>query len=369
MADNPGEVRFLDDVRVLEVSNLAPNQLAMHLADLGAEVIKIEPPERGDATRLIDMRGGGGDSFLHRRWNRGKKSVALDMRAPDGLDLFRRLVAEVDILIEGLRPGNIERMGLDWADLTALNPKLVMIALSGFGQVSPYRDKPSHGMGFDAVTGTAMLDEDGQGRPMVPLELHVNIGTNMGPLFGAMSALAALSWARRNQKPVFLDVALADAAAFANLELEGFASERSIAEHGVTSAPSMITAQHGDGPRQRSATLQYYRAGDGKILLVMPLERKFMVKLIELLDRPDLLQHFSEDHVRGPRHRRGVRSARRDVRDARSGRVDATPRRRRHPGHAGQPGEGDPRRPAHRRTRRVAGRRPGHGDDEDAGAQ
>jgi crotonobetainyl-CoA:carnitine CoA-transferase CaiB-like acyl-CoA transferase len=292
---NGSGVRFLDDVRVLEISNLAPNQLAMHLGDLGAEVIKIEPPKRGDATRLIDLRGGGGDSFLHRRWNRGKKSVAVDMRTPDGVELVRRLVPDVDIVIEGLRPGNLARMGLSWEELTRLKPNIVFIGLSGFGLTGPYRDMPSHGMGFDAVTGLAIVEEDDQGRPVTPLDLRVNVGTSMGPLFGATAALAALSWARRTGEPVLLDLALADAAAFSNLELEGFASERSVAASGVEAAPSIITAQHPDGVRTRSATLQYYRARDGKVLLLMPFERKFMVKLVEVIDRPDLLQFFRED--------------------------------------------------------------------------
>jgi crotonobetainyl-CoA:carnitine CoA-transferase CaiB-like acyl-CoA transferase len=292
---NGAGVRFLDDVRVLEISNLAPNQLAMHLADLGAEVIKIEPPKRGDATRLIDLRGGGGDSFLHRRWNRGKRSVALDMRTPEGAELIRRIVPEVDIVIEGLRPGNLARMGFPWEELTRLKSNIVFIALSGFGLTGPYRDMPSHGMGFDAVTGLAIVEQDDQGRPVTPLDLHVNVGTSMGPLFGATAALAALSWARRTGEPVLLDLALADAAAFANLELEGYASERSVAESGTGATPSIITTQQADGPRTRSATLQYYRARDGKVLLLMPFERKFFVKLLEVIERPDLLQYFRED--------------------------------------------------------------------------
>jgi crotonobetainyl-CoA:carnitine CoA-transferase CaiB-like acyl-CoA transferase len=287
-------VRFLDDVRVLEVSNLAPNQLAMHLADLGAEVIKIEPPKRGDATRLINLGTATGDSFLHRRWNRGKTSVALDMTVPEGADLFRRLVPTVDIVVEGLRPGNLERMGFSWETLTTLKPNLVMVALSGFGQTGPYRDVPSHGTGFDAVTDVAVIEQDEQGRPVVPRDLHVNIGTTVGPLLGATSVLAALPWARRTGNPVFIDLALADAAAFCNLELEGYASERTMEEQGVTSGPPIITAQRPEGSPTHSATLQYYRARDGKVLFLMPFERKFMAKLMEVIERPDLARHFDD---------------------------------------------------------------------------
>ena len=98
----PG-VRFLDDVRVLEIASLSPTQLGMYLADLGAEVIKVEPT-RGDTTRVMGVRPGFTDSGLHRRWNRGKHSLAVDTRSEAGLEVIKKLVPTVDILIEGLRP-------------------------------------------------------------------------------------------------------------------------------------------------------------------------------------------------------------------------------------------------------------------------
>lgn len=286
-------VRFLDDVRVLEVASLAPTQLAMHLADLGAEVIKIEVPNKGDATRLIGLRPGFSDSALHRRWNRGKKSLALDMTTPEGIDLVRDLIRHVDIVIEGLRPGTMERMGLGWSDLVALKPNLVMIALSGYGQSGPYRDKPSHGIGFDAVSGLAPAEQDERGRPRV-VPRHLNVGTILAPLFGATHALAALSWSRRTGQPVFLDVAQADAATFANFAVEDAASERSRAAAGTASgSPAGLLGE--GGPAADSSTMQYYRTRDDKVLLLMALERKFFVRLVEAVGRPDLVGHFPAD--------------------------------------------------------------------------
>jgi crotonobetainyl-CoA:carnitine CoA-transferase CaiB-like acyl-CoA transferase len=136
-SNDAGAVRFLDDVRVLEIASLSPTQFGMHLADLGAEVIKIEPPGRGDATRLIGTRPGFKDSGLHRRWNRGKLSVAIDTRSPAGIEVVKRLIPTVDILVEGLRPGTLAKMGLSWSTLTELKPNLVMVALSGYGQSGP----------------------------------------------------------------------------------------------------------------------------------------------------------------------------------------------------------------------------------------
>jgi crotonobetainyl-CoA:carnitine CoA-transferase CaiB-like acyl-CoA transferase len=285
------EVRFLEDVKVLELSNMAPNQLAMHLADLGADVIKIETTGRGDATRLIGKLPEFNDSMLHRRWNRGKKSVSIDTNTPDGLALLRELVRDVDVLIEGFRPGTLQKMGLAWPDLVALNPDLVMISLSGYGQDGPYRDMGSHGIGFDAIAGLVAVEEDERGHPRV-MTRHVNTGTLLAPLFGATAVLAALAWSRRNGEPVYLDLAQADAAAFANISIEGaVARERAVAA-GTVAPPPPPVATGAPAPRP---TMQCYRTRDGKMLLMMALERKFFARLVEAVGRPDLLEQFPAD--------------------------------------------------------------------------
>jgi crotonobetainyl-CoA:carnitine CoA-transferase CaiB-like acyl-CoA transferase len=292
-------VRFLEDVRVLEIASLAPTQLGMHLADLGAEVIKIEPPARGDATRLMGTRPGFNDSGLHRRWNRGKKSVAIDTRTPAGLDLVRRLVPTVDIVIEGMRPGTLAKLGLTWPDLIALKPNLVMVALSGYGQTGPYRDLPSHGVGFDAISGLANVEEDENGDPRVPSR-HVYYGAITGPLFGATSALAALSWCRRTGRPALLDIAQADTAAFANFAVEEQIAERRAVEAGAV-PPRAPTPPRSDGPGAPRSTTQAYRTRDGKLLMIMALERKFFVRLADAAGRSDLLAHVHDNQhiVRG----------------------------------------------------------------------
>jgi crotonobetainyl-CoA:carnitine CoA-transferase CaiB-like acyl-CoA transferase len=295
--NNAPSVRFLEGVTVLEIANLAPTQLGMHLADLGAEVIKIEPPKRGDATRLIATRPGFADSSLHRRWNRGKKSVAIDMTTKEGVALFLRLIPNVDIVIEGLRPGSLEKMGVSWEQMTALNPDLVMVALSGWGQAGPYRTMGSHGIGFDAIAGLAEVKKDESGQPKV-LARHVNMGTLLAPLFGATAALAALNWSRRTGKPVFLDVAQANAACFANFAIENTAAMRSAEAAGTLPPPAP------PGPAQSIAegqAMQSYLTRDGQILLLMALERKFFVRLAEAVGRPDLLDHIAKDEylVRG----------------------------------------------------------------------
>jgi len=281
-------VRFLDDVRVLEIASLSPTQLGMHLADLGAEVIKIEPPERGDATRLIGTRPGFTDSGLHRRWNRGKRSLALDTRSAEGLDLLKRLIPTVDIVVEGLRPGTLDKMGLGWDVLTALKPNIVMVSLSGYGQTGPYRDLPSHGVGFDAISGLAGIEEDEDGRPCVPSR-HVYFGALVAPLLAASSALAALAWCRRTGRPAFLDIAQSDAAAFANYAVEEAVAEgRAVAAGEIPPPPAPAPDA---GQRARASTMQAYRTRDGKVLMIMALERKFFLRLAEATGRPDLAVH------------------------------------------------------------------------------
>ena len=288
----PASVRFLDDVRVLEFASLSPSQLGMHLADLGAEVIKIEPPEQGDPTRLIGTRPGFTDSGLHRRWNRGKRSLALDTHRPEALALLRRLIANVDVVIEGFRPGTLDKMGLTRDVLTAIKPDIVVVSLSGYGQTGPYRGLPSHGVGFDAVAGLAGVEQDDQGRPCVAPH-HVYFGALVAPMLGATSTLAALSWARRTGQPAFLDIAQADAAAFANYALEETVAEaRAVATGSVSAVPP--TPEPAD-TRRRGSTMQAYRTRDGRVLMIMALERKFFARLAEATGRADLAAHAAGD--------------------------------------------------------------------------
>jgi crotonobetainyl-CoA:carnitine CoA-transferase CaiB-like acyl-CoA transferase len=286
----------LAGIKVLDLSRvLAGPWCTQLLADLGAEVIKIEPPSRGDATRLIGGAPGFNDSGLHRRWNRGKKSVAIDTRNPAGIEIIKRLIPTVDLVIEGLRPGTLEKMGLSWPVLTALKPNLVMVSLSGYGQTGPYRDMPSHGVAFDAISGLAGVEHDENGHPRVAPR-HVYYGGLVGPLFGATSALAALSWSRRTGRPVFLDVAQADTAAFANYAVEQEAAQRRAVESGAVKAPPPAP-QRGAQP---ASTMQAYRTGDGKLLMLMALERKFFLRLAEATGRNDLLAHIGDEYmVRG----------------------------------------------------------------------
>ncbi|MDH5708939.1 MAG: CoA transferase, partial [Hylemonella sp.] len=182
-------------LRVLELGQLIAGPFAAKtLADFGAEVIKIEPP--GDA-----VRGQGGDPL--RRWrllkdgtsvwwqvqSRNKRSLALDLRQAEAQDIVRRLVADADVLIENFRPGAMEGWGLGPEELQAINPSLIMLRISGYGQTGPYRDRPGFGVVAEAMGGLRHLTAE-PGR--VPVRVGVSIGDTLASLHGVIGILLAL---------------------------------------------------------------------------------------------------------------------------------------------------------------------------------
>ena len=151
--DRPFSLPFLGDVRVLDMSMLGPGALGGHLVDFGAEVIKVEAPS-GDYIRSMTWPiihdDHGANSLLHLHVNRGKKSVVLDLKSDEGRDAFSQLVASSDIVIEGMRPGFLDKIGFGFDALKELNPRIVVCSISGYGATGPYRNLPSHGVAYDA---------------------------------------------------------------------------------------------------------------------------------------------------------------------------------------------------------------------------
>ncbi len=165
----------LAGVTVLDFSQfLAGPSCALRLADLGARVIKVERREGGDASRglfLADMAFDQ-DSALFHAINRGKQSYAADLKQPEDLEAVRRLIARADVLIHNFRPGIMERLGLGWADVSALNPRLIYAGVSGYGPDGPWRDKPGQDLLVQSLSGIAWLSGEGSGPP-VPAGLSI----------------------------------------------------------------------------------------------------------------------------------------------------------------------------------------------------
>ncbi len=301
---------MLKDVRVLEVAMFAPDALGMHLADLGAEVVKVEQPGIGDPARFLGEPYRG-ESPATRRWNRGKHSISLDLRNEDGRAVFRDLAARSDAVIEGMRPGALARRGLGYEDLLAVNPRLVFASVSGWGQDGPYRDLGSHGLAFDSFAGLARPREI-EGRPTRPIG-HVWQGLEAAPLYAALAVVSGIVRARATGEPCCIEVSQADAGAIWN----GWriAYEAAVAKHGseprdpdarelVRALEVCAEGAEQTGPKDLTATdvrYQYYAASDGHVLL-MATETKFWENFCRGVERPDLFErwpgkpHADHDH-------------------------------------------------------------------------
>src|SRR5262252_647279 len=293
---------FLAGVRIIESALLGPGGVGMHLADLGAEVIKVENPG-GDYVRKMAFPIVDGISLLHWHLNRGKKSIVLDLRTPEGVAVYLDLVRGADAVIEGMRPGALARRGLGWDVLQVANPRIVLCTHSGYGMTGPYKDMPSHGIAYDAWAGVARPAYGPEGLPTIPS--YTTIGINAGPLYAALGICAAIIRARATGQGCWFEVAQSDAAAAFNWNgIEGNkAYERPEDE---------VTGNDGDGKGARrpvgddsmaeSVRYQYYRSKDG-LVLFMASEREFWKNFAYGVGRPELYDSNPgskyADHARG----------------------------------------------------------------------
>jgi crotonobetainyl-CoA:carnitine CoA-transferase CaiB-like acyl-CoA transferase len=209
MADaaGPGWAGPLTGLRIIDLTRVLAGPLASQfLGDLGAEILKVEPPGTGDETRNFAPFVGG-ESHYFLGLNRGKRSLAIDIRTPDGAEILRRLVATADVLIENFRPGVMDRLGLGAEALMALNPRLIYCAVSGFGLSGPLRDRPSFDIVTQALTGVLSVNGEA-GR--APVRMGLPIGDMSGGIFGAISILAALHERHATGRGRLIDVSLYD---------------------------------------------------------------------------------------------------------------------------------------------------------------
>jgi crotonobetainyl-CoA:carnitine CoA-transferase CaiB-like acyl-CoA transferase len=197
----------LAGLRVIDLTRVLAGPLATQfLGDLGAEILKVEPPGAGDETRGFAPFVGG-ESHYFVGLNRGKRSIVLDLRRAEGAEILRRLVATSDVLIENFRPGVMDRLGLGAAALMELNPRLIYCAVSGFGLTGPLRDRPSFDVVTQALTGVLSVNGE-QGRP--PVRVGLPIGDMSGGIFGAIAILSALHERAATGRGRLIDVSLYD---------------------------------------------------------------------------------------------------------------------------------------------------------------
>jgi len=282
---------------------LGPAAITSALVDLGAEVIKVEPPA-GDYIRGMTWPIVEGVSLMHLHLNRGKRSVTLDLRKDEGKEVFRDLAAHADVVVEAMRPGALERLGLGPAVLRERRPGLVFASISGYGATGPYKDYPSHGIAYDTWAGIITPAVDDEGFTYIPE--HVSIGIYAAPLYGALAILAAVIRARDTGDGADLELAQSDcAAAFDWYRSETWkAYDRPDDE--VTGNPSddFVRRAPGTAGMREGVRYQIYATKDGHILF-MASEQEFWKNFCAGVDRMDLFDRWPgskyADHARNNR--------------------------------------------------------------------
>ena len=264
----------LDGIRVLDLTRLLPGPVAtLHLADLGAEVIKIEDPQVGDYARTLGT-GEGADSAYFRMINRNKQGLRLDLKKPEGVEVFRRLASAADVIVESFRPGVMDKLGVGYAVITALNPRIAYCSISGYGQDGPYKDLAGHDINYLGYAG--VLDQIGceGGDPAIPnFQIADLLG---GALTAAMGILAAVIDAQRTGKGRYVDVSMTDSVLahtyFTMLRLND-------SGHSLPRGADLLS---GGLPCYGA-----YRCADGKHMAVGALEGKFWKLCCAALGRPE----------------------------------------------------------------------------------
>ena len=264
----------LEGIKVVELGTLIAGPFcARMLAEFGADVIKIESPAGGDPLRKWRKLHHGTSLWWYAQ-GRNKKSVTLDLRQPEGQEIARRLARDADVVIENFRPGAMEKWGLGWSELSALNPRLVMVRLSGFGQTGPYRDRPGFGAIAESMGGLRYVT----GHPdRPPVRVGVSIGDSIAALHGVIGALMALHHRDVNGgRGQYVDVALYEAV-FNMMEsvlpeygMFGFVRERSGA-----SLPGIVPSNT-------------YITGDGKYVVIGANADSIFKRMMVAIGRRDL---------------------------------------------------------------------------------
>jgi len=291
----------LSGIRIIECSALGPAAITMPLVDLGAEVIKVEPPS-GDYIREMTWPIVEGVSLMHLHINRGKRSIVMDLRQEEDVATFKELVKTADVVVEAMRPGGLARRGVGFDDLRNINPKIVFCTISGYGMTGPYQNLPAHGVAFDTWAGIVSPQVNDEGFSYLPE--HASMGIHAGPLFGALGILAAVIRAKETGEGSFLEVAQSDAAA----AMDWYRSETWRA---YQRPESEVTGNKSDDYERRApgtagmiegVRYQVYEAKDGRHILFMASEQAFWRNFCEAVGRADLFERWPgskfADHAR-----------------------------------------------------------------------
>jgi len=261
----------LADVRVLDLSRLvAGNMLSVYLADFGADVIKIERGATGDDLR--SWREEGHDIYW-KIYGRNKRSMVLDLKSQEGLELLKKLVRHSHVFIENFVPGGLEKMGLAPELLLELNPSLVIVRISGWGQTGPFRHKPGFGTLVEAMSGFAFLNGYADRPPVLP---PLALADMIAGVYGAAGVLTALRVAERDGRGQVIDLSLFEPI------FSVIASEA--AKYKVTGVPTMRSGNQST----HTAPRNIYECSDGKFVAMSGSMQSMAMRIFDAIDHPEL---------------------------------------------------------------------------------
>lgn len=266
----------LSGVQVLDLTRLLPGPFcSLLLADMGADVLKVEDTKGGDYARYHPPVADDGVGAFFSALNRNKRAVAIDLKQPRGVALLESLIEDADVLLESFRPGVMERLGLGWERLQELNPRLICCAISGYGQDGPYREKAGHDINYLALSG--LLEQTGHpgDPPVVPGFQLADIAG--GALYAALGITAALYGREQTGQGSYIDISMTEGALSLHLPEHGRMRHGASAERG----DDILT---GGVP-----CYGVYETSDGQYIAVGSLEPKFWMGLLTVLDEPSLM--------------------------------------------------------------------------------
>jgi crotonobetainyl-CoA:carnitine CoA-transferase CaiB-like acyl-CoA transferase len=265
----------LEGVRVIDLSSFLPGPyLTMTLADHGAEVIKVERPGEGDPGRHIGLSDGPTTVFF-RNFNRGKKSVVLDLKATEQCEILLELCETADVFVETFRPGVADRLGLGYAAVSARNPRIVYCSISAFGHQGVYCDRPAHDLALEAMSGALSMTLGSDDKPVLPA---IPIADQLSALQGLAAVLMALLRRESTGRGDYIDIAMHDATLAACANIVG---------------PVMAEGRQPVAKQERTtggaAFYQIYETRDGRHIALAGQEPKFVRNLLNALKRSDLI--------------------------------------------------------------------------------
>jgi len=264
-------MQLLNGLKVLDFSTLLPGPYAsLMMADMGAEVLRVESPTRPDLVRALPPKDASGESAAHSYLNRGKKVIALDLKKPEAIEIVKQLVSEYDIVLEQFRPGVMSRLGLGYEQLKAINPKLIYCSITGYGQSGPFKDRAGHDINYLALSGVA---DYSRRRGEKPVPQGVQIADIAGGSHHAVMAILAAVIKRNNlNEGQYLDISMTDCAFSLNAMFgAGFLG----GELEPTAQGNMLNG---------GSFYDYYETQDGRFMSVGSIEPQFLMQLCSALD-------------------------------------------------------------------------------------